>query len=45
MGGGYKIAGGGACEVLHLRKWVGRKKLKRYAEGGGTKSFEVVFMW
>ena len=38
--GGYKT-GGGACEVLSLRKGGGGKSFS-HAERGDTKSFEVV---
>ena len=40
-GGGYKT-GGGAREVLPLRKG-GAEKLLAVLKGGGTKSFGVVF--
>ena len=40
--GGYKT-GGGACEVLPLGKGGGAEKSFSHAEGGGTKSFGVVF--
>ena len=43
--GGYKT-GGGACEVLPLRKGGGAEKvLAMLKGGGGTTSFGVVFTW
>ena len=41
--GGYKT-GGGACEVLPLRKGGGAQKVLAMLRGGGTRSFGVVFM-
>ena len=41
--GGYKTGGGGACEVLLLRKWGAEKVLAMLK--GGTKSFVVVYTW
>ena len=43
-GGGYKTGGGGACEVLTLRKG-GVKKAFSHTEAGAQKSFGVVFTW
>ena len=44
--GGYKTSGGGgACEVLPLRKGGGGITSFSHAEGGNTKSFGVVFTW
>ena len=40
--GGYKT-GGGACEVLPLRKGGVKKVLAMLKGGGGTNSFGVVF--
>ena len=37
--------GGGACEVLPLRKGGGGKGFSHAEGGGGTKSFGEVFMW
>ena len=43
-GGGYKTRGGGAREVLPLRKGGGGDgKSFSHAEGWGTRSFGVVF--
>ena len=42
-GGGYKTGGGGAHEVLPLRKGGAGKVLAILK--GGTKSFGVVFTW
>ena len=43
--GGYKTGGGGACEVLLLRKrGEGGKSFRHAKGGGGTKSFRVVFI-
>ena len=40
--GGYKTGGGGAHEVLPIRKG-GAEKVLAMLKGGGTKSFGVVF--
>ena len=42
--GGYKTGGGGAREVLALRKGGAENVLAILKGGGGTKSFGVVFM-
>ena len=42
--GSYKTGGGGAREVLPLRKGGTEKVLAMLKGGGGTKSFGVVFM-
>ena len=39
----YGTGGGGACEVLSLRK-AGAEKVLAMLLGGGTKCFGVVFM-
>ena len=44
-GRGYKTGGGGLVKFYPYEKGEGGGKSFNHAEGGGTKSFGIVFKW